>query len=87
MSGKMFCQFQLVDSPQPAGWAVSATARCHADWEVRAGRRQAGWWGHVLEQIGRIPCIVVDEVLGLLREAEVACQLSLRTSFNQLKKR
>lgn len=41
----------------------------------------------MLEQIGRIPCIVLDEVLGLLREGEVARQLSLRTSFKQLKRR
>lgn len=83
----MFCEFQLVDSPQPAGWAVSGTTCCHANWEVRAGCRQAGWWDRVLEQIGRIPRIVVDDVLGLLRKGEVACQLSFRTSFNQLKKR
>lgn len=61
----MFCQFQLVDSPQPAGWAGSTTTHCHANWEVGAENMQAGWWGHVLEQIGWIPCIVVDEVFGL----------------------
>lgn len=43
---------------------------------------KAGWWGHVLERIGQIPRIVVDDVFGLLREGEVARQLSLRTSFN-----
>lgn len=82
MSGKMFCQFQLVDSPQPAGRAGSTTARCHTNWEVGAGRMQAGWWGHVLEQIGWIPRIVVDDVFGLLRKGDVARQLPLRTSFN-----
>jgi len=43
---------------------------------------QSGWWAHVLEQIGHIPCFVVDDVFGLLREGEVAHQLMLRTSFN-----
>lgn len=82
MSGKMFCQFQLVDSPRPAGWAGATTARCHTNGEVGARRVQAGWWGHVREQIGWIPHIVVDDAFGLLREWEVAHQLSLRTSFN-----
>ena len=78
----MFSQLQLVDSPQPAGWAGSTTARCHTHWEVGAGCMQSGWWAHVLEQIGHIPCFVVDDVFGLLREGEVAHQLMLRTSFN-----
>lgn len=86
MSRKMFCHFQLVDSPQPAGWAVSAAAMQTGRSELGTGR-QAGWWDHVLEQIGRIPYIVVDDVLGLLREGEVAHQLLLRTLFNRLKKR
>lgn len=85
MSGKMFCPFQLVDSRQPAGWAGATAARCHTDRELGARRMQAGWWGHVLEQVGWIPRIVVDDVFGLLREGEVAHQLSLRTSFNWLK--
>lgn len=68
----MFCQFQLADAPQPAGWAGSTTTRCHTNWEVGAGHMKAGWWGHVLEQTGWISCNVVDDVLGLLREQEVA---------------
>lgn len=82
MSEKMFCQFQLVDSPQPAGRAGSATTQCHTNWEVGAGHMQAGHWGHVREQIGWVPLIVVHDVFGLLREGEVGRQLSLRTSFN-----
>lgn len=82
MSEKMFCQFQLVVSPQPAGWVVLAAIHCHAVWEVGARSMWAGWWGHLLQQIGWTPHIVEDSEFGHLKEEKDACHLSFRPSFN-----
>lgn len=42
----------------------------------------AGWWGHLLQQIGWTPHIVEDSEFGHLKEEKDACHLSFRPSFN-----